>query len=57
MGVAREGELSRPVTSRTDKDGLTKQKLVVPEGRETKEKGRPPQEELPKVPVTQSQGI
>lgn len=57
MGVAREDELSRPVTSRTDKDGLTKQKLVVPEGRETKEKGRPPQEELPKVPVIQSQGI
>lgn len=32
MGVAGEDELSRPVTSRTDKDGLTKQKLVVPEG-------------------------
>ena len=25
MGVAREDELSRPVTSRTDKDRLTKQ--------------------------------
>lgn len=56
MGVAREDELSRPVTSRTDKDRLTKQNWWS-QRVETKEKRRLPQKELPIMPVTQSQGI